>query len=177
MSSVVRLTSFSRRELTLWTQSMSSSGCQLPSSWGVRRFGEDGKQSIALVPGRYRITIYGENIATRSEVVTLHSGQTLQRSYALPSAIDFWMNLQPPSGCSAGIVIIRGPDGSEVFREEVDANDPFGSRWRPALLPGPNVADFVGTDGLRFRASFVARPQPAPVGDKPEPFAPQWLPN
>ena len=54
-----------------------------------------------------------------------------------------------------------GPDGAVAFREDVDATDPHGSRWRPALLPGTNVADFVSDDARRFRAAFVVREQQA----------------
>ena len=122
------------------------------------------------------MVFYGGGFVSRTRTIDVVAGVPHTIEVDVVRAIRFALLLELPDGEREGHVVLRGPGGEVGFEQDVEADDPFGARWQPSLVPGVHEATLECVSGRRYRATFPVAEQEAAPGTKPEPQRIDWQP-
>lgn len=142
-------------------------------------FDAAGHLEQRIAPGRYQLTIYGDDVATRTAPLLLTNGERAQLQFTLATGVRFSLRLSLPAGETAGAIELRAADGSLEWQDDLDASDklqapPF--TLSPCLSPGAHTAAMTCRSGKRYTASFAVFEQPHEPGKPPAPCELLWQP-
>ncbi|MCA8970089.1 MAG: sigma-70 family RNA polymerase sigma factor [Planctomycetes bacterium] len=126
------------------------------SSSTVRRL-ENGRATMQLIAGRYRLVFYGKGIVHARRDIELVAGENESCEVILCAGVQRQLVFVPPAGerFESFDVEIVGTDGSVEASDSFDGEVFWPYTWWPTLAPGVYVARIRTKGGAQWRGDFV----------------------
>ncbi len=105
------------------------------------------------LPGRYRLTLYGEGFRSIVQQVDVRADEVLRLTPTLPAAVRVPLRISLPDGEDSFVFEVLADDGTSVLDGEVTAVRTNHDAL-PALSVGTYTIDGAGSSGQRYVTNF-----------------------
>ncbi|MCB9920405.1 MAG: carboxypeptidase regulatory-like domain-containing protein [Planctomycetes bacterium] len=136
---------------------MPRDGAAIDSSHGAIRRLENGRATMRLLAGRYRLVFYGQGVVHARRDIELTAGETVPCEVSLSAGVQRQLVFVPPAGerFESFDVEILSPDGRVEASDSFDGEVFWPYTWWPTLAPGVYFARIRAAGGARLRGNLV----------------------